>query len=411
MSHSARTSWRQLTSGVGLLLALVLTLVGCGRLPLATRSSTPTPTTPPTPAPTFTPAAAHSLNWQARTTPAPISSIYGAVSLGFSPVDSSLVWACAPSGSAARVWISRDRAVTWQRVSDIEAGGEVDACSVIPDDLDPATAVVQTDLLSKQCCVLPPIPYPMRITHDSGRTWALFHGPDDSLRQITTYHGSTYALFSHHFEDMAPFQSKFVVSMNGGRTWEPMGRLLATPNALPTYAGYVWQYWINPATGAMLAHTAAATVWMDHFLASNDGGVSWRDLQAPQADDFVVRTPFAAGPWEICGVRRSNSSAHPAWDNTMPCTLDGGATWRVRTITPIPEGFAIANDGSVLGLTGTRLMRLTPSGSDWEQLGPMNTIWMPPNSYVSGSGKGVIWKLPDSNDGTPSDTAYVAEYS
>ena len=407
MSHSARISWMRHLAVAGLLAAL-LTLADCGR-PAAVTGQSGKNT--PTPAPTFTAAPARPLEWQARTLPASVANTYGALSFAPSPVDSALVWLCAPQGSVAQVWVSHDRAATWQRVSDVDAGGEVDACSVIPDDLDPATAVVETDLLQKGCCVLPPIPYALRVTRDSGHTWTAFRGPEKTLLQLATYHGSVYALFAPPFADMSPFQSHFVVSADGLRTWRALDDRLATHGADPVDSYYVRRFWLNPATGAMLVYTATSVVWTDRFLASSDGGATWQDLRAPQADDFVVRTPFAAGPWEICGVRTSDSSFHPSWSNTMPCTLDGGATWRTRTITPVGAAFAIANDGSVLGVNGSTLMRLAPSGKDWESLGSLSASYMPPNAYVAGSGNGVIWNVPGwggSSNGTAASFAIYA---
>lgn len=409
MSHRARRSWMRRLVGAGLLVAALLTLANCGRTaPVVTGQSGQNT---PTPAPTFTPAPANPLQWEARTLPAPAANTYGAMSFAPSQVDSALVWLCVPHGSVAQVWVSHDRAATWQRVSDVDAGGEVDACSVIPDDLDSATAVVETDLLQKECCVLPPIPYALRVTRDEGRTWTAFRGPEKTLLQIATYHGSVYALFSPPFADMSPFQSHFVVSADGLRTWKAMDENLATHGADPVDSYYVRRFWLNPATGAMLVHTATSTVWTDRFLASGDGVATWQDLRAPQADDFVVRAPFAAGPWEICGVRTSDSSFHPAWSNTMPCTLDGGATWQTRTITPIGDAFAIANDGSVLGVDGSTLMRLAPSGKDWESLGTLTSNYVPPDAYVAGSGNGVIWNVPGWSGSSNGTAASCASYA
>ena len=415
MSSHPRRLWMRRLAVAGLLVAATL-LAACGQAAAVHRPLRPTPAIPtatpipPTPAPTITPAPARPLQWQARTVPAPFTTENGnsGVALTLSPMNSALVWACAPQGKQARVWVSHDLARTWQAVSGMTYDYAITGCWITADDLRPDTAVLQAFISLGQCCDRGP--FPMRITTDGGQTWAPLAGPEDTVRQIATFRGALYAIFARHFMDLAPLKSEFVISADGGQTWKSMDSKLATPNELPTLAGFVTQFWINPATGAMLAHTGAATVWMDHFLASGDGGATWRDLQAPQADDFLVRTPFAAGPWELCGFRQSNSSAHPSWNNTMPCTLDGGATWQTRTITPIRDAFAIANDGSVLGETGSRLERLTPSGGDWQTLGPLNEIWMPPTAYVAGSGAGVLWNVPAWSGPATGSTVYVASY-
>ena len=407
MSYRVRTAWMRRLMVAGLLVAAQVSLPACGRTTAAVRQqrtatitspSTPTATAiPPTPAPTFTPAPARPLRWQARTTPAPFSSSGGGVSLSVSPVDRALIWACAPQGAMVHVWVSHDQAATWQPVSDLQASGALDACSIITDDLDPVTAVMR-------------MASAMYITRDAGHTWTPLYGPESTLRQISSYRGGVYAIFTPPFSDLAPFKSQFVVSTDSLKTWRPMDSKLVTPGANPIVSGYVRRFWINPATGAMLVQAATSFVWTDHFLASSDGGATWQDLHAPQADDFVVRTPFAAGPWEICGVRRSNSSEHPSWNNTMPCTFDSGGAWQTRTITPIQNGFAIANDGSVLGMNGSTLLRLTPSGKDWQSLGLLKEFWVPHSAYVAGSGRGVIWDVPAWGGPYNGSTIHVASY-
>jgi hypothetical protein len=73
--------------------------------------------------------------------------------------------------------------------------------------------------------------------------------------------------------------------------------------------------------------------------------------------------------------------------------MDGGATWRTRTITPPDFAFAIANDGSLPEISGTiTLMRLPPGKSTWESLGTLAIAGLSASaSYSAGSGKGAIW--------------------
>jgi len=65
----------------------------------------------------------------------------------------------------------------------------------------------------------------------------------------------------------------------------------------------------------------------------------------------------------------------------------------------------------VLGVNGSTLMRLAPSGKDWESLGSLSASYMPPNAYVAGSGNGVIWNVPGwggSSNGTAASFAIYA---
>lgn len=73
--------------------------------------------------------------------------------------------------------------------------------------------------------------------------------------------------------------------------------------------------------------------------------------------------------------------------------MDGDATWQIHTFTPPNVAFAIANDGSLLEISGMRtLMRLPPGKSTWESLGMLPIAGLSASaSYSVGSGKGVIW--------------------
>jgi hypothetical protein len=130
-------------------LALIaMLLAGCGASiagnaqPVALPTASPTATSLPTPAPVLTPAPAKPLQWQTHAVPAPL----GLTSLAFSLLNSALVWMCVPTASGATVWVSHDRAASWHQVSTVQAGGTVTFCTMTPDDLAPATAVLQMAL-------------------------------------------------------------------------------------------------------------------------------------------------------------------------------------------------------------------------------------------------------------------------
>ena len=172
---------------------------------------------------------------------------------------------------------------------------------------------------------------------------------------------------------------------------------------------------MNPATGELLVHSQTSWVWSDTFLTSSDGGATWHDLHAPIADQFLVRAPFAAGPWELCGVRTSSSSAEPDWPAPLICTLDSGKTWANRDgVSPHDkESFALANDGYALAGSPEGMYRSAPGKSAWESLGspPTNDVYW--YEYQPGAGSGMIWALPQTSatNAPPATQVYVASYA
>ena len=223
MSRQVRSSWVRPWGVAGALL-ISLALAGCGRT--FTSVSAPVAVAPAslTPAPTYTVAPARPLNWQARSLPTPMTDPNPAISFS----NTGTAWVCAPHGLSAQVWVTHDGARHWQRVSDVSASGPVDSCSVVADEVDPATAVVQAAQRQPGCCVLPAIPYPLAATHDGGATWTQVNGPLAEMSQLASYHGVSYAVFHAPFADASPGYFAFAASSDGLRTWHRIDGALAS---------------------------------------------------------------------------------------------------------------------------------------------------------------------------------------
>lgn len=416
MSQRVRTlvrySWRRGAPIAGVLLALLLT--GCGQTIAPNQTLSGQSSThygpPPTAAPTYTAAPARPLQWQARSLPAPLTD----AAFGISSANDGSAWACAPQGSSAHVWITRDGARHWQRVSDVTVSGPVDGCSVVADDVNPAVAVVQTFQHPHGCCALPDIPYPMAGTHDGGKTWTQVNGPYKAMSHLASYHGISYAVFHAPFADASPGSFAFAASHDGLRTWKLVDSALASDQSNPIDARAVQDFWLNPATGELLIHSRTSWIWSDMFEASSDGGATWHDLHAPIADVFVVRAPYTTGPWEICGLRTSSSSMHPDWPKPLICTLNSGKTWTNRDSIGAQDNstFALANDGYALASDLAGLYRSAPGASRWDSLGgppAPGSYWY---EYQPGAGAGLIWALPQmSGTDTLVTQVYAAGYA
>ena len=405
MPRHVQSSWVRPWCVAGALL-ISLALAGCGRTigarPIVS-PATQYSQVIPTAAPTYTPGPVHPLNWQARPLPTPLTD----PNLAISSANAGTAWVCAPHGSSAQIWVTHDGARHWQRVSDVSASGPVDSCSVVADEVDMATAVVQAARRQPGCCAMPDIPYPLAATHDGGATWTQANGPLAEMSQLASYHGVSYAVFHAPFADASPGVFAFAASSDGLRTWHRIDGALAVSGSDPVDARAVRDIWVNPATGELLVHTQTSGIWTDNFLTSSDGGATWHDLHAPVADQFLVRAPYAAGPWELCGVRTSLSSTYPDWPAPLICTLDSGKTWTNR------ESFALANDGYALAGGPEGVYRSAPGKSVWESLGspPTNSFcWY---VYQPGAGSGMIWASPQTSatNAPPATQVYVASYA
>lgn len=414
MPRHVRSSWARPWCVAGALL-ISLALAGCGRTvgdrPIVSLATQPSQSQViPTAAPTYTPGAARPLNWQARSLPTPMTD----PNPGLSFANTGTAWVCAPHGFGAEVWVTHDGAQHWQHVSDVIVRGLVDACSVIADEVDPGIAVVQTTQQQQGCCALPAIPYLLAATRDGGKTWIQVNGPLSEMSRLASYHGISYAVFHAPFADASPGVFAFAASSDGMRTWHRMDGGLASQQSDPVDARAVRDFWVNPATGELLVHSQTSWVWSDIFLTSGDGGATWHDLHAPIADQFLVRAPYAAGLWEICGLRTSSSSAQPSWPAPLICTLDGGKTWRNRDgVSPYDNySFALANDGYALAGSLDGMYRSAPSKSAWESLGSPPATGVYWYEYQPGAGSGMIWAQPQTSatNAPPTAQIYIASY-
>lgn len=242
------------------------------------------------------------------------------------------------------------------------------------------------------------------------------NGPLSEISTLVTYHGVSYAVFHGPFADASPGIFAFAATSDGLLTWRRLDDSLANQGADPVDARAVRDIWVNPATGEILVHTQTSAIWSDRFLVSDNGGATWRDLHAPEADQFLVRAPHAAGLWELCGLRTSSSSMHPDWPLPLVCTLDGGKTWTNRDgVSEYDnEAFALANDGDVLAGNTVGMYRSSPSKSAWESLGaPPTSIDYYWYEYQPGTGSGTIWALPETSatNAGPAPQVYVASYA
>jgi hypothetical protein len=150
------------------------------------------------------------------------------------------------STAPAAVWITRDRAAHWQRGADLVTGDALQWCSIQPDEVDPAIAVVGT--VPSGYFVNPPGTLRTYATVDGGATWTPFTGPYDTVDGLATYRGVTFARFALDGMSTRLPVATLARSSVHLRTWAPL---------TPPPGGPVAAFWLNPATGELLALTFA----------------------------------------------------------------------------------------------------------------------------------------------------------
>lgn len=185
----------------------------------------------------------------------------------------------------------------------------------------------------------------------------------------------------------------------------------------------MWQMWVRPSDGVILAltrHRTANPVLTPGTLGSRpmpfslwqttDLGAHWTPLPTPPNlttdtnvyNGFVVAPSLGAASWKICGYATIGIGASQT--GLLGCTSDGGQTWTSRPLPALTQSCgngctqqqtvgdvtALLPDGSLItmfvvdptgqgimqNLSMSHIMRLAPGASQWQDLGshPSNSI-------------------------------------
>lgn len=435
--------WRTVASGLhgraplALLAACLVILSACGArgatssvVGAASSTPIPTPAAPPASALAWTPIQLPA------TQPSALSGGFQAQgpTLGLAQSDSATAYVCvaAADSSHTRVstWVTRDRGATWQAGADIIASTgspiEVTGCQIIVDSEQATTAVAQVGYLPAGGCVpaVDCVDYVLYLTTDAGRHWTTFKGPQQTLAEMATRGQLTYALFRSPPRSASMPAMTFVVSSDNRRTWKPVPGVASDTTApVPELGGArVYNFWLNPISGALLVMTSDGGIDQQTFLTSTDGGDHWTTLAAPpfpiETYDIVVQQPFTAQPWRICGGAPYSETIRGVQQNKhmdeLACTLDSGAHWvtyhldvptRPDSGTPEYTLVGIADDGAVLLTTPAGLARYTDGSPSMQALGPA------PNGgftqYAAGQGAGVLWSAPVGGYANPDPQQHI----
>jgi hypothetical protein len=397
-----------------------------GRTPRVAPAWTPPPTPTPVPATTV---PGPTLVWSPVLRPprpgagqslGPLSD-----ELVVAPGDGTTAYTCiagddSHGGLLPQVWRTRDTGASWQRVADVPSRAQADECRIL---VDPSDALHVLAVLSFRPRGDggggPDISTVQNFTSsDGGATWtALPTRPQASwISQIASYQGIIYAIRS--VLGQHGVATDLYASADGMQTWQSLSAALAGQT------DFVQGFWLDQATGTLLAQTAQAEV-SQTLWHSDDGGHHWTRLtNAPFAADatFVAQMRGSGQAWRVCGGWYDASM--PQAPERFACSGDGGLHWADQPTlatddhgTPLsdaaPARLAVADDGALLVLGSTdqigpvQLYRLVPGSTQWQECGQSSSpavAGLSPISYSSSPGQGMFW-------GGVDGRLFVARYS
>src|SRR5262249_19570955 len=111
----------------------------------------------------------------------------------------------------------------------------------------------------------------------------------------------------------------------------------------------VWDYWLNPTNGSLLAVTSPYRGYSaERLWESDDGGHTWKEITptAFQPRAVAVQPPAAGRSWYICVTNWDIDSVifqQITGNNLLACTTDGGRTWVPRTALNVPASSSGTN--------------------------------------------------------------------
>jgi photosystem II stability/assembly factor-like uncharacterized protein len=409
---------------LGVLLALVC--AGCAQ---ATGGVRPPAALTPTPAATSTPSGP--VSWHPATLPNQLAfQQVNGPDLAPAPSEATTAYACAaaltpgPTHTTVtpQVWVTHDAGAHWTQTAPVALdtgmapdGQLLDYCALTVDAADARTVALQVNA-----------PWTNAVhefvTFDGGATWRpLAHAP--GLAQLVSWQNRFYGTRTTSTQGGPPV---FSVSRDQMQTWQDIDQGLAAVGL------YVARYWLDPATGTILAGTIATTDTRAqyHLWETRDGGQHWTQLAMPTSDDVVAQAPTAGQPRRACRVVYSLVPNDPQL-NRLFCSEDGGHTWATRPArNPVLTGssgpyipylrlVAIAADGAVLATqdhtpTSLALYRLASGAAQWQLLGdvPLTSSAQPLDdtqvylAYAAAPAPGALWLIPRAESALTSTGGY-----
>lgn len=353
---------------------------------------------------TSTPITIHSgsLTWRQVFAPkgfprgsAVMGITYGGITLA--PSDGNTMYACLATRRftpTPRVWATHDAGAHWSNVTPNGLPTRVGGCLQWIDANDALRTVVSFFPMLSPQQPAPPAQWVTYATTDGGATWSQPTGLRDGMfiTLLASAHGRIYAQRTGSAPD-GDTTTGLYVSRDGMQSWTRIDTTLPARQPNPPQIhdlGKVFQTWVNPSSGEVLALTFAGALW-----STEDDGAHWAKIAYPQgvyatdpwAPTLAVGGPTVGAHLTVCGVFASLKA--PGTDQWLECTADDGHTWIRRPSAPASTtGYltlnlnGVGSDGSLYVISsvpstganasGITIDRLPPGAqapSDWQPLG------------------------------------------
>ena len=159
-------------------------------------------------------------------------------------------------------------------------------------------------------------------------------------------------------------------SDDGGKSWSPAGRGLGTETPMRVYIAPTGGRWIAPAHGGLMRYDAQKQEWLPSGTVIEDGNSTMTGLRggrvsghkttrdARPLSEVVTDMAFSSNVWYVA----TNSGLFASWD--------GGATWVLKPIGPLPslpiESVLVSPDGQRIRVVSLRgLVFPNDGGVSW----------------------------------------------
>ena len=328
----------------------------------------------PQPSPTTALLPAQPLTWtQTGQLPSGASGLVSATGLVVAPADGATAYWCGATRMTSpteqvkvEAWATRDGGATWSapatlpsRVGSMPADAQFDGCALQVDSLVPTTALatLSYSVPGNGAGFSGAADY---ATFDGGRAWrqvaveqAAMYQQFQQLASVGSTIYAVRALFSPYTDTSPPaYHYHIWASTDAMRTWRQVDT--GVPDD-------VRQFWIDPASGVMLAQTSArdglglGPVGLGHLYLSADHGATWTQLTAPTLDSAWAQWTASGALAHLCAVRDSSTASGAA---TPSIAAPTGARHGWRGPTFPWRRLTARRPGSVLPMTA-------PSWQSW----------------------------------------------
>jgi hypothetical protein len=326
--------------------------------------------------------------------------------LAVAPGDGRVAYTCllAPvsGGTRPAIWRTDDRAATWARVGALPiTRSDLLNCVLTLDEGEPVIAVASVSYGAFYYGA------PDHVTHfvtfDRGATWTPFVEVDGAYYdKLVTWQKMRFALRNIDLRDQPDQDLRLVTSVDNMQSWQRID----TP--LRTRGLHVINFWLDGATGALVAMAGSATSGIQFWRSTNQGA-TWTLLSNLPTTLGAYAGGFArlTGTWSFCAIipvgvqplSGNCTTAGKAWKSFHRPTPEISVSILPDDTRGIVEQMVFKRDDGalVIGVMDTdhtmNVLRFDPVRGTWAALGRTTAASLSYAPNASG-GAGILWAIP-----------------